>query len=819
MRTATKPITQSMAFILWLVCATGLVAQQHPTVDWKVSIAELETRLARLGGEGGSAVDTWAADAELLRTSIRDFTTAHPEIQITLPDPLPSHPSVSDAARYFAALKDAVDTVIKQSPGTPFNLGLVSVNVSASVSAPSPVADSMDQEGIQNRNTDNVAKALDLLTGVSIQHIATNRNEAGIMVRGFSTRGQIPFYLDGIPISVPYDGYVDFNRFLTSDIAEVEVARGYASPLLGPNALGGSINLVTEEPVKKVQVDALIGTGSGRELLSALHLGSRWRHFFILGSLDWLQSDFIPLSGKFPVNQYKNLPDIIMTDRLNQSNSRDEKFSGRIGWTPKGSDQYVFSYNNQKGKKGVPLYQGPDTAATFINFWRWPYWNMYNYYFHSSTSLSENNSIKFRAFYNQFKNGIDMYSNDTYSVMNTSNAEHSIYDDHTDGASAEFETRTLSRNAIAASFFFKDDTHRERGIYPGRSPHPLITPDLVNRAQVASIGMQDRIKISSRLLATAGFSADHLDGLQGQSYNSALTGLLPFTCLASPSNSSFAGCTAHVWNFNPQASASYALGKSGDLFATVADRGRFPMLKDVYSASLGQGLPNPDLKPEHALSWNLGYSRAFGAFTVVQGELFRTDLRSAIESVYVTDPGAGSAVTEYCPNGKIVGYCSEMANIGKEVHEGVELKIGTMLLHRLNLDVSYSYLNRTIAYDFASVPNVSQANTSITILPTLPRNKLLGSATLRLPRHVLGIVSARYEGGLTLQDTTYATTSPLFRPFPQSFGTMDLGIVAPIWKGMALQTGVANVFDRNYYYTAGFPEEGRNWYLNARYRF
>jgi iron complex outermembrane receptor protein len=808
-----------MAFILWLVCASGLMAQQHPTVDWKVSIAELETRLARLGGEGGPASDAWAADAELLRTSIRDFTAAHPEIRIVLPDPLPPHPSLLDAARQLAALKDAVDAVIKQSPGTPFNLGLVTVNVSASVSAPSPVADSMDQEEIENRNAVNAAKALDLLTGVSIQHIAVNRNEAGIMVRGFSTRGQIPFYLDGIPISVPYDGYIDFNRFLTSGIAEVQVARGYASPLLGPNALGGSINLVTEEPVKKLQADALIGTGSGRQLLSALHLGSHWRHFFILGSLDWLQSDFIPLSGEFTVNQYKNLPDMTMTDRLNQSDSRDEKFSGRIGWTPRASDQYIFSYNNQKGKKGVPLYQGPNTAAVFRNFWRWPYWNMANYYFHSSTGLGENNSVKFRAFYNQFKNGIDMYSDDTYSVMNTKNAEHSIYDDHTDGAAAEFDTRTVSRNAIAASFFFKDDTHRERGIYPGRSPYPLVTPDLVDRAQVASLGVEDKIKVSSRWLATAGFSADHLDGLQGESYNSALTGLVPFTCLASPSNTSFAGCTAHVWNFNPQASASYALGKSGNLFATVADRGRFPMLKDIYSASMGAGLPNPNLEPEHALSWNLGYSRAFGALTVVQGALFRTDLRHAIESVYVTDPGGASPATEYCPSSKIPGYCSEMANIGKEVHGGAELQIRSMLLRRLSLDVSYSYLNRTIAYDFASVPTVSQANTSIMVMPTLPRNKLLASATLRLPRHVLGIIRARYEGGLTLQDTTYATTSPLFRPFPQSFGTADLGIVVPIWKGMVLQTGVANVFDRNYYYTAGFPEEGRNWYFNTRYRF
>src|SRR5262249_20089909 len=198
----------------------------------------------------------------------------------------------------------------------------------------------------RNLNFTNTAKALDYLPGVSIQHIATNRNEAGIMVRGFSTRGQVPLYLDGIPISVPYDGYVDFNRFLTSDLAEVQVSRGYSSPLLGPNALGGTINLVTQEPTQKVNVDALFGTGSGNALLSSLRLGSRWRRFFFQGSVDWSQSDFIPLSGAFPVTQYRNLPHITMTDELNQSWSRDEKFSGRIGWTPRSGDEYVFSFSN-----------------------------------------------------------------------------------------------------------------------------------------------------------------------------------------------------------------------------------------------------------------------------------------------------------------------------------------------------------------------------------------------------------------------------------------------------------------------------------------
>ena len=92
-----------------------------------------------------------------------------------------------------------------------------------------------------------------------------------------------------------------------------------------------------------------------------------------------------------------------MTDRLNNSWSRDEKFTGRAGWTPRGNDEYVFSYIVLKGQKGVPLYQGPNTNATYRNFWTWPYWDVVNYYFHSDTQVGESSSIKLRAFYNQFR--------------------------------------------------------------------------------------------------------------------------------------------------------------------------------------------------------------------------------------------------------------------------------------------------------------------------------------------------------------------------------------------------------------------------------
>ena len=64
------------------------------------------------------------------------------------------------------------------------------------------------------------------------------------------------------------------------------------------------------------------------------------------------------------------------------------------------------------------MYQGPGTAATFRNFWSWPYWNTDSYYFHSNTGFGES-SLRLRAFYIQFRNAINMYSTDAYTLMNT----------------------------------------------------------------------------------------------------------------------------------------------------------------------------------------------------------------------------------------------------------------------------------------------------------------------------------------------------------------------------------------------------------------
>jgi iron complex outermembrane recepter protein len=785
--------------LLFAVGHSALQAQTKQLLQWSNDLTTLKN----------ASSDELVANKDAIiqiRTGIDLWLKMHPNSQVKLEPAAPRPWSAEELRKQVTSINQVMETILKEDPNRPFEMGMTMVSVTAEASPLSPVTDSIDRTEIIDRQALSAAAALDYVPGVAIDHATSGRNEASIRLRGFSSKGQIPFYVDGIPVTMPYDGTIDLGRFLSNDIAELQVSKGFSSPLLGPNSMGGSVNLVTRQPEKKFQGDVLLGTGSGDMLLSSVNLGSRWNKVYFQGTFDWLQSSFVPLSGNFMPNIFQPNYEYRNTD------TRDEKYTGRIAWTPRGEDQYVFSYMNQKAEKGVPLYAGPNSAATFnaFSYRRWPYWNKTGYSLIANTGLGETSSFKLRAYYDQFPNEMDFYDDATFSSMKKTSSNHSFYFDHAAGGSAEFTTRALRRNVIGASFVFRDDIHKEILEYPALA---LRSPTLIDKAQTFSMGFQDIITLTSRLRATVGFSADYNRGLQIQKFNSASTGLIPVVCKAAPGNTSFEGCTAHEWNYNPQASLSLTVTKLDTLFATFSDRGRFPLLKDSYSYSLGKGIPNPDLKPEHDTSLNFGYSHAFPGKTVAQIEYFYNRLRDAIQAVYVKDPAS------LCTNtGALAGYCSQNVNIAKETHQGIEFSIRSTPVSRLTLDASYSYLNRTMVYDFGKVVDVSQVLTSLQILPTYPKNKVNFNAALRLPHEILAIGNFRYEGGIILQDTTYRT-APGNLAFASSYGTVDIGTVLPVYAGFSLQAGVRNLFDRNYYYTAGYPEMGRNWYFNARYKF
>lgn len=142
-----------------------------------------------------------------------------------------------------------------------FDLGVVYViaqRPSPGEVAPEQVSSVVTRDDIQTFNRETVGDAVNLLSGVTVS--TNSRNEQTVYLRGYDPR-QAPLFIDGMPVYVPYDGYVDFGRFVTANLAAIQVAKGFSSVAYGPNTLGGAINLISRKLVKAFEGDASAGFG------------------------------------------------------------------------------------------------------------------------------------------------------------------------------------------------------------------------------------------------------------------------------------------------------------------------------------------------------------------------------------------------------------------------------------------------------------------------------------------------------------------------------------------------------------------------------
>ena len=116
---------------------------------------------------------------------------------------------------------------------------------------------SISREEMLLFNRDTLDNAIQLAPGASVSTVGA-RNETDVWIRGFD-RWRVPLYQDGIPVYLPVDDRIDFSRFSTVDISQIQVSKGWASVIDGPGAMGGSINLVSRIAEKPLELDARAG--------------------------------------------------------------------------------------------------------------------------------------------------------------------------------------------------------------------------------------------------------------------------------------------------------------------------------------------------------------------------------------------------------------------------------------------------------------------------------------------------------------------------------------------------------------------------------
>ncbi|HEY0246454.1 MAG TPA: TonB-dependent receptor plug domain-containing protein, partial [Mucilaginibacter sp.] len=228
-----------------------------------------------------------------------------------------------------------------------FTLGQVNINGTRD----SLRSNNLNASTIDLYNKSDVSHALSLLPGITLTLIGP-RNESAVNVRGFDVR-QVPIYLDGVPLYVPYDGYVDLGRFNTFNLSQIDVAKGYSSVLYGPNAEGGAINLITRKPVKPFELNAVAGWLNGGYRLNT-NIGSNMGKFYYEVSASQLQRNYFPLSSAYVPTKNED------GGHRDNSYSTDFNISGKVGFTPTENQEYAIGYSYQHGTKGTPVYAGND---------------------------------------------------------------------------------------------------------------------------------------------------------------------------------------------------------------------------------------------------------------------------------------------------------------------------------------------------------------------------------------------------------------------------------------------------------------------------
>ncbi|MDM8174120.1 TonB-dependent receptor [Olivibacter sp. 47] len=633
-----------------------------------------------------------------------------------------------------------------------FKLGEVTIIGQKNINA-------VNAEQIEKFGKNDVAGALNLLPGVTLTSIGA-RNESVVNVRGFDLR-QVPLFIDGIPVYVPYDGMVDLGRFTTFDVSEVQVSKGNASVLYGPNALGGAINIITIRPQKSLEIQGATGYISGGYRTN-FNVGTKWDRFYVQASFSQLNRDFFPMSKKFTSSDAED------GGRRDNSYQNDRKYHIKVAFTPTENSEYAVVYSYQRGSKGNPFYTGTDTKnAQFSRprYWEWPNWDKQSVYFLSNTAINEKQFLKTRIYYDLFKNLLNSWDDASFTTMGRGYAFASVYHDYTIGGIVQHDYRTGKRNLLSSSIQYKQDVHRE---------HNVGEPQRNMNDGNFTLAVEDRFKITEALDLTAGVSYNNRKSLKAQDYNADADEVGNY-----PSNSNDA--------FNIQGALQYRLTPNQQLNLSIGKKTRFATPKDRYSYRMGTAIPNPDLKAEQSVNYDLTYSNRLFDHLFLDGSLFYSKISRTILMVNNVQYDEGADMR-----------LSQLQNTGDSEYMGFELAASYLVCPDFTVGSNYTFIKRN---------NIS--NPEIYLMD-VPRHKWMLMAGYELNDRFR--VQANMEHNSKRYSTSYGTESPGFTLYNASVGVK-------VWKWFSLEGGVNNMFDKNYTLTEGFYEPGRVFYSNLVYKF
>jgi len=286
-------------------------------------------------------------------------------------------------------------------------------------------------------------------------------------------------------------------------------------------------------------------------------------------------------------------------------------------------------------------------------------------------------------------------------------------------------------------------------------------------------GIENEYRLIPELLLLNGFSYNNRTSLDAQDYNSSTKQVSNF-----PSNSNKA--------FNVQGGLEYRPDAVNSIRFSVARKTRFATTKDRYSYRLGTAIPNPDLHAEYAVSYELGYKTSVKNKLNLQAALFYSKIYNTILMVSNVKYDSSRAAWQ-----------GQLQNAGTSEYMGAEIGADYQLLSSLKAGMNYTYIKRN-----------NLTNPSLYFID-VPRNKLFGYVQYQFKK--IASVQVNTEYNSKRYSTTYGAVAG-------SFALLNAAATVHVWKWFSVEGGINNIIDRNYSLAEGYPETGRDYFVNLLYR-
>lgn len=671
-------------------------------------------------------------------------------------------------------------------------------------------------------NKQSLDGAVNILPGVSSHSTGGARNERDIFVRGFD-RLRVPLSVDGVRVYLPADNRLDFARFLTPDLAEVQVQKGYVSVLNGPGGMGGAINLVSRKPQKAFEFEARSGmvldgdVSSIGQWNSYAYTGTRQRGWYGQVSGNIVDQDHFWMSRDFDPVRVANENG----DERDHSQFKDWRINAKVGLTPNATDEYVINLTTQQGEKRAPLHvegqrvQGP-------RFWDWPQWDHQSISWLSKTQLGSASYVKTNVYYNTFDSILASYDDANYNSQTTTGGQQgnipftftSPYDDYAVGGFVEAGTTLIPMNTLKAAIHFRRDYHKEGDFIAMDGPDAFIEPKQHNEDETWSYALENTFHVTRNLDLIAGVSYNTNEVLRSEGLDE------DDNLINNPL------VEADAWDW--QGGAVYRYAREGSVHATVSSRTRFPTTFDRYSTRFGTRDADPNLAPERATNYEIGWGETFQNSLKLSSAVFYSDIEDSIQNVFVNFSG----------NRSIVGI-----NVPGETY-GIEVSADWTITPSLRIGGNYTYMEREFDYakaardPFLDAPEafaVARADAEGTprheafiYLAWTPIAPLTVTPSLELASDrsslITSCASTLVSGTPSNSNVPGCGSIPNAPRYPNyarigSYALLNLQMEYRFDDNWTGAIGATNLLDQDYQLAQGFPEAGRQYFANMRAKF